>query len=206
MEFPHAKLLVFAKAPVAGQVKTRLIPTLSPEQAAQLHSQLVTHTLTTATAENLCPVELWCANDINHPFFEACQMNFNIKRQQQPEGGLGERMSFALKTALTDTQYAIIIGTDCPTLNTDNLRQAFRALSDKKDAVITPAEDGGYVLIGAKKHSDTLFENIEWGTETVFKNTQQRLEKLNWNWTKLETLWDLDRPEDLVRYKKLIAH
>ena len=91
------------------------------------------------------------------------------------------------------------VGTDCPALEARDLRRAARALAGGCDAVIAPAEDGGYPLIGLRRVSPRLFENIAWGGPDVFARTAGQLDRLGWRWRRLRTLWDVDRPEDLAR-------
>ena len=122
------------------------------------------------------------------------------------EGDLGTRMALALESALAAGSPALLIGCDCPVLTPAYLREAAAALAEGNDAVFGPAEDGGYALIGAARSpSAQLFEDIAWGTSTVMQATRARLARGNWRWRELELLWDLDRPEDLLRWRQLRA-
>ena len=200
------RVLVFAKAPVPGQAKTRLAPALGERGAAELHRQLLTRALRTAIAAELGPVELWCAPDTHDPFFCACAEKFGLSLHDQGEGDLGMRMSRALESALADGAPALLIGSDCPALTAQYLRQAAAACGSGNHAVFGPAEDGGYALIGlARAPSATLFENIAWGTSTVMQQTRLRLQGLGWRWIELGALWDVDRPSDLPRLRRLLA-
>ena len=200
------RVLVFAKAPVPGQVKTRLAPALSEPAAAALHGQLVARTLRTALAAQTGPVELWCAPDAGDPFFAACAKAFDVILRDQGDGDLGTRMARALDASLESGVPALLIGSDCPALTAAYLRTAAAACSGGNDAVFGPAEDGGYVLIGlARKPSEQLFEHMAWGSATVMRETRLRLERLGWRWIELATLWDVDRPEDLPRLQQLLA-
>lgn len=199
-------ILVFAKAPVPGRVKTRLVSALGERGAAQLHRQLVRRTLRTAIAAATGPVELWCAPDASDPFFSACALEFGLKLRDQGEGGLGTRMARALEAALAERASALLIGSDCPGFTVDYLRNAAAACDGGKHAVFGPAEDGGYALIGlACPPSAALFENMPWGTATVMHETRRRLEGLGWRWVELAALWDVDRPEDLPRLRHFLA-
>ncbi len=203
MLFPDARILVFAKAPLPGHSKTRLIPALGEQGAADLHERLVKRTLITATEAALCPVELWCAGDMNHPFFRQCQAQFSIPLQQQRGADLGELMANALESALAHCRYAILIGTDCPATTADDLQAAFTALAQGNDCVLRPAEDGGYVLIGLSKPNHFIFQDIHWGSDKVMQATRERLKAIQWRWHELDTIWDLDRPIDLARLESL---
>jgi rSAM/selenodomain-associated transferase 1 len=198
--------MVFAKAPVPGRVKTRLAAALGERAAAELHRQLAERTLFTALAAGLGPVELWCAPGTNDAFFAACAKQHGVALRAQGEGDLGMRMARALEFALAEGSPGLLIGSDCPALTPEYLREAAAALVNGYDAVIGPAEDGGYVLIGlARSPATPLFEDIAWGSAKVMQETRTRLARLNWRWRELATLWDVDRPEDLPRLAQLRA-
>ncbi|MGH8710026.1 MAG: TIGR04282 family arsenosugar biosynthesis glycosyltransferase [Burkholderiales bacterium] len=199
----YCKLLVFAKAPVAGQVKTRLIPLLGAEGAAGLHEQLTRHALATALAARIGAVELWGAPSPRHAFFKRCAQEFGISLHAQSTGDLGERMFHAFEKTLRSKKYAVITGSDCPTLTVEDLQQAAEALKAGNDAVFCPAEDGGYVLIGLSLCSPLLFQDVVWSSPLVLQQTRVNLRKLNWRWRELDTLWDVDRPEDYHRLAEL---
>ena len=195
--------MVFAKAPEPGKVKTRLIPALGGEGAAALHRQLVEHALGIAHAASLGTVELWCAPDSSGVFFAACAARHGAGLREQGAGDLGERMRRALDGALANGTPGLLIGSDCPAMTPVYLREAAAALANGNDAVFGPAEDGGYVLIGAARSPPAeLFEGVAWGGATVMQETRARLERLSWHWHELPTLWDLDRPEDLARLER----
>lgn len=196
------KVLVFAKAPIAGQVKTRLIPLLGAEGAAKLHEKLTLRALETASQARLGKVELWCAPTTRHVFFERCQKRFGVELRAQASGELGQRLSHAFQTSLSRARQVLIIGSDCPALTRAHLRRARRLLRAGHDAVIAPAQDGGYVLIGLKRFSPRLFQNINWGSRQVMRQTRKHLAGRNWRWHKMECLWDVDRPEDYLRFTR----
>jgi len=197
VKFPNARIIVFAKAPVPGKCKTRLIPALGSQGAADLHTQLVHHTLNTVTSAKLSPVELWCAYDTNHPFFIGCDKQYPLAVKQQYGRDLGERMENSFRETLKTAPYAVLIGTDCPTLTKQDINDTLQALNDGSCCTLHPANDGGYVAIGLSKVSSRLFSNINWGQSSVYEETRQRLEQLEWPWKKLATHDDIDRPEDL---------
>ncbi len=193
-------LIVFAKAPIPGQVKTRL--ELDGEMAALLHSALVERTLDTAQRSGIAEIELCCAPDTTHSFFDACAEDFDVALSEQGEGTLGDRMLLALQDALEDHAAAIVIGSDCPALTGKHLTEAAAALSTH-DAVLTPAEDGGYVLIGATRTDPGMFDGVEWSSGRVLEQQRRNFTALGFQWHEMPTLWDVDRPEDLVRLKAL---
>ena len=203
-------LQIFAKAPVAGQCKTRLIPALGVQGAAQLHERLVRHQLATAqqwlrTTHAVSPtahIELWCAPDAQHPFFAACTQQLDVTLHIQTGPGLGARMWLALCSALAGGQRPVLIGTDCPCLNAVDISAAFAAL-DHADAVYAPAHDGGYVLTGLARAVPELFANIAWGTARVMAATRAaaRRTRRPARLAQLRTLHDVDTPADLARLK-----
>src|SRR5262245_2733908 len=198
-------ILVFAKAPVPGEVKTRLIPALGAAGAAALHARLVARTLATAAAAEVGPVELCCAPDATHPQLVELARAHGATLAAPGPGALGARMHAAFERVRTRAPAAIVIGSDCPPLAPEHLRDAARAFDAGYDATIAPAEDGGYVLIGLTHPAATLFERIEWGGPNVMAETRERLVALGLRWRELATLWDVDRPEDLGRLERLIA-
>ena len=191
--------IVFAKAPRPGMVKTRLVPLLGTEGAAALHARLVKRTLATARAAAFGTIELHCAPDADDPFFRFCGGHYGVTVAAQAEGDLGARMLAAFAAALASHPRALLIGSDCPALTARYLRRAERTLRDGADAVFGPCEDGGYALIGLTRTDARLFDGIAWGGADVMAETRARLGALGWHWRELETLWDVDRPEDYVR-------
>jgi uncharacterized protein len=198
--FPKSVIMVFCKAPIPGQVKTRLTPPLTGDEAAQLHCELTLKTLQTATHKRLCEVQLWCSPAINHPFFTALAQTYSVGLQLQQGADLGERMHHAFGQAFDSFSSAIIIGCDCPSLTNEDLEQALHLLTQGKPCVLAPAEDGGYVLIGLKQPEPTMFNNMPWGTDKVLELTRNRLQSLNMDYQEISTQWDLDTPDDLIRF------
>jgi rSAM/selenodomain-associated transferase 1 len=202
--------IVFAKAPVPGQVKTRLVPSLGAQGAATFYERMARHSLAIAIKASPGSVGLWCTPTIEHPFFENCIDEFKVALHLQCGGDLGKRMAHAFQETLKTSPYAILIGTDCPSLTLDDLRKAMTILREGRDAVIGPAEDGGYLLMGLRRYAPELFTGISWGKESVLEETRHRLRLLGWKWHELQERWDVDRPEDLERlrnegYVKLIS-
>ncbi len=199
MRFPQARLLIFAKTPMPGQVKTRLATRLGPVGAAKLYRRLLRRTLHIASGSSLCPVQLWCAPDTRHGFFQRCRRNYGIGLRRQQGADLGQRMHHALNTVLRQAPYAVLIGGDCPSLGEAELQAALMALAAGRDAVLGPAADGGYVLIGLRRSDGTLFRRIAWGNSAVLAATRRRLRRAGLDWVELPPGWDVDRPADLRR-------
>ena len=199
----EAVLIVFAKAPVPGRVKTRLAPLLGSEGAARLHAELVERAVATAAAAGSVAVELHAAPHARSRYFQGLARRYRVRLRAQTKRGLGERMRDALARALHGAEAAVLIGADCPVLRPADLRRAVRLLHSGADAVFAPTEDGGYALIGLRRISARLFSGIEWGGATVMAETRKRLRRLGWRWRELRTVWDVDRPEDYFRLKRL---
>ena len=198
-------LQVFARAPVPGQCKTRLIPALgAATAAAELHQCLVRHCLRAADAwQRATPharVELWCAPDIEHPFFAACAQDFNISLKPQTGPDLGARMWLALCGALARGERPVLIGTDCPWLDGNHISAAFTAL-EHAAAVFIPAHDGGYVLTGLARALPELYAGIAWGTGNVMAATREAAARIGASarLATLPPLHDIDTPADLAR-------
>lgn len=195
-------IAVFAKAPVPGETKTRLIPALGAEGAARLHAQLVHHALATAMNAAIGPVTLWCAPDTTHPFFVDAARRHGVARARQRGVDLGRRMHGAFEHHCPEAP-TLLIGTDCPMLTPATLREAAQRLWAGDAAVFIPAEDGGYVLVGLHQAESRLFEDVAWGGPTVMAQTRSQLHACALTWSELSVHWDLDRPEDLPRLNAL---
>ena len=205
-------IAVFAKAPVAGSAKTRLIPLLGEEGAAAAQCAMTLRTLTTACSAAPGQVSLWTAGQGDHPFFTDCTMRFEVAVHPQCAGDLGARMMDCLCRQLRRHTPVLLIGTDCPALTVADLRNAAQALQQSAHMVFTPAEDGGYVLVGAHDHGACAnldaafaqaFQGIDWSTSRVMAQTRARLTAIGWqpgrDWQELPMLWDVDTPADYLR-------
>ncbi|SDL37516.1 hypothetical protein SAMN05192555_10457 [Franzmannia pantelleriensis] len=192
-DFP---LAILAKAPVPGLAKTRLIPALGAKGAAMLHERLLRHTLKVAlAATDAKSITLWTALDHCHPVFQELADHHGIILRPQPEGDLGGRIHRALHAM---SQPGLLIGTDCPVITPSLLAHCYLALG-RADVVMLPAEDGGYGLIGVRHCDPRLFDAITWGTDAVMEETRKRITILGWQLSCPQTVWDIDRPEDLQR-------
>jgi len=193
-------LLVFAREPVPGQVKTRLIPAVGAEQATQIYQRLLRHALDAASRMEDGDVQLWCDTLDGGLHCLSLSDEFHFPLLQQSGADLGERMSVAIDQALRTHECVVIIGSDCPGYSQEYIQQAFNALSNH-DVVLGPADDGGYVLIGMNRPQPELFLAMPWGTDQVLAITRERLQKLDRTWFEMPVLRDVDRPDDLIFYK-----
>jgi uncharacterized protein len=191
---------LFAKAPVAGTVKTRLFPMLDPHDAATLHARMVEHAARMiAAARAAIPVscaELWCSPDATSELLLAIADRHGLIPRRQAAGDLGTRMRFALQSAMPG--HAILLGSDCPLLDAPVLVAADRALR-AHDAVFVPVEDGGYVLTGCRGVVPDCFAGIAWSTCEVMTQTRARMNAAGTRWMELPVLWDVDTAADLLR-------
>lgn len=199
------EVAILAKAPVAGWAKTRLIPALGAAGAARMHRRMVLRTLAVVAQAGLVPT-LWCAPSPAHRFFRALQASTSIDCKTQAEGDIGQRMHAAFVAhARRSTAPLLLIGSDCPIFSACHLRLAAQRLLSGDEAVVTPAEDGGYVLIGLQQPQATLFEGLAWSTSEVMAHTRQKLHAAGLRYSEMPTLWDMDTPQDLARWQAMAA-
>ncbi|MDT7043253.1 TIGR04282 family arsenosugar biosynthesis glycosyltransferase [Candidatus Nitronereus thalassa] len=190
-------LIIFAKAPLPGQVKTRLCPPLTPDEAASLHGSMVMDVAEhTRDIRNLDRF-LACTPSSEHGFFQTLAARYGVVLCEQVGNDLGQRMHNALAEVLSKGyRYALVIGTDIPTLSPKTYKDALFLLN-KHDVVIGPTHDGGYYLIGLKQPSPQLFQEVPWSTETVCALTQSKAATLGLTVGQLPTERDLDTFSDL---------
>jgi rSAM/selenodomain-associated transferase 1 len=192
MAMTVADIAILAKAPVPGFAKTRLIPAIGAHAAAVLQERLTERAIATARAAALGTTTVWCAPDITHRSFG----NLGVALRRQPNGDLGARMLATFQGTPT-----LVIGTDCPALTTAHLRDAATALT-AHDVVLIPAEDGGYVLIGARAPHPEFFAGMIWSVPTVLAETRRRIAAHGLSCAELPTLWDVDTEDDLARMER----
>ncbi len=190
-------IAVLAKAPVAGLAKTRLIPALGDQGAAELAAHLLEHACVQAVAAALGPVTLWATPDLLHQVWSRLQNQLGLALALQPDGDLGQRMAHAF---CCTSGPLLLTGSDMPGLDAAVLREAAAQLASH-DAVFVPALDGGYGLVGLRQALPTtlqvLFGGMTWSTPTVMVVTRQRLAAAGLRHAELPALPDIDEPADL---------
>ena len=191
------RIVIFAKAPVPGQVKTRLIPALGAAGAARLAYRMLLDTVGEAVAARLAIPELCTDPHPLEPEWEPFLPREQLRFTAQGEGDLGERMARAAKRTILVGEHVLLIGSDCPSLDRHRLREAALALQDH-DAIVHPTEDGGYALLGLRRFDPSLFEDIAWSTADVAAETVARILALGWTLHLGATLRDVDVPADLA--------
>ncbi len=206
------RIVIFAKAPQAGLAKTRLIAALGAQGAADLARRMLEQTLQTALAAGLGPVELCATPAPTDPAWRDVALPPGIVWSDQGSGDLGCKMARAARRVLDGGTPVLLIGTDCPQLDGAALQSAAAALQGSAaqddalqggtircgvDAVLIPAFDGGYVLLGLARFDPSLFAGIAWSTASVAGATLQRLQQLGWRLQIAPMLHDIDEAFDL---------
>lgn len=197
--------VVLTKAPIAGLVKTRLIPALGEQGACELYMQLLArleNTLKPLVVNNNCQVALWIAGDAEHEAFKSWSSIATFYKQHDSRDrgmDLGERMAMAVQSSLARGCIPVLIGVDVPDLTEKYLTNCLEQLR-LHDVVISPAEDGGYGLFGLKQFYSEVFKEKAWGTDTVFQQTQLDLKALEIKTAYLPKVWDVDEIEDVERF------
>ncbi|WP_316368183.1 TIGR04282 family arsenosugar biosynthesis glycosyltransferase [Candidatus Thiodiazotropha sp. CDECU1] len=195
-------ILIFAKTPAVGAVKTRLIPAIGEAAATQLYIRLLLRLVDWTCRQTPYATELWVTPDRGHPLWQQLAAEYELPIHLQQGDDLGARMGLATQQALTRHRHIILVGVDCPALALPHIEQTARWLSEGEEAVLGPAEDGGYVLLGLNSYHRRLFEGHNWGGGDVAASTRQVFSELGWHWRELAQLWDLDRPQDLERLQR----
>lgn len=205
---PRRHLLVFARDAAQGPVKTRLAPAVGMAGATAVYQRMLCDTLATASTVTAQTLTLWIDHPVPSAPLRALAGRFAMPIGIQSGPDLGARMYRALASALGSTpgggDCAVLIGSDCPEYDAPYLESAFAAL-DTHDAVLGPAADGGYVLIGLRRAVPVIFDGVAWGTDQVLQATRQRLRTLGWSWYELQTRRDVDEPRDLQHFPHLAA-
>ena len=195
-------IIIFAREPLAGQVKTRLIPALGAEGACHLYKQLLEHTLTTCIESALADIQLCITPESHTAYFNNLSQEKYFQLAIQSGEDLGKRMFNAIVSALKYYKKVLLIGTDCPFINADDLQQAINVL-DNYEMVFSPAHDGGYVLVGGKTIKAEIFSDISWGSDRVMQQTRNCLKNSGLSWYELATQYDIDIAKDLPQIESL---
>jgi uncharacterized protein len=199
-------LVVFAKPPVPGRVKTRLLGRLSPRQAADVHHACLQDTVALLAGVPACSRWLMVAGSKEEARVLAHEMGLGAGWNFCAQFGrdLGARLERAMgQLFAAGTRRVVVVGTDAPWIGPQRLRQALRWL-EADEVVIGPAADGGYYLVGARRPVGEIFHGIPWGRSQVMAATRRALEKSRIRFRLLRRDFDLDRPADLMRAKEML--
>ncbi len=193
-------IIIFAKAPIPGQVKTRLCPPLTQDEAASLHGSMVMDVVEHTRSLREFDIYLACTPSMDHPFFQTLAARHRLQLIEQVGEDLGQRMDHALTTILNrGYKYAVLVGADIPNLSGHTYKQA-KDMLQSKDVVFGPTKDGGYYLVGMKIPNPELFANISWSTDRVLSQSQAQAEKLGLAMSLLEPEYDIDTFDDLQAF------
>lgn len=192
-----ARVVIIAKAPIAGFAKTRLTPALGAEGAARLARRMLVHTVRTALEARVGAVELCVTPSPDHPVWKTLDLPDGLEWSEQGDGDLGARMARATERTTAAGAAALLIGTDCPGLTALHLRMATEALVDH-DVALVPTVDGGYALLALRRFHPCLFTRMPWSTDAVAFETLCRIGRLGWNVKSAQPLQDIDEPADLA--------
>lgn len=209
------RLIIFSRYPHPGSTKTRLIPALGAEGAANLHRKMAEHMVQQGrllrdrfdlsleihfTGGNLQQLQAWLGSDLHYQPQVTGSLGDRLKAALQPPVAVTPHFSDTEASPISDSQIShpvVIVGTDCPAISVELLERSFQAL-EQADLVIGPACDGGYYLIGLRQNYPELFEGITWSSDRVFQETIDIAQRQGLAWAELEPLPDIDRPEDLL--------
>lgn len=204
----QAEIIVFAKAAIAGQVKTRIAATVGHARATEIYIRLLNKAVLNAVAASkqaACSVSIHYDGPRDHPVFNCLANQYpELAFHPQISGNLGARMHAALEQALSSNEVTLIIGADCPALSPEIICDALRSVGRPNQFGFVPAIDGGYVLVASCASNPAVFSDIDWGTSRVMATTAQRLADNNIAWTQLEPLADVDTWEDYNKQKQLL--
>lgn len=196
-------LIAFVKAPIPGQVKTRLIPFLSAQTAAELYKAFLLD-LSRQIRSIQCDIKAIAYTPSDSEAKAQIRELLGCHLEFFPQSGgedLGQRLKAAAKWGYErKVERLLLIGSDSPTLPNEYIHQAFRAL-ENSEVVIGPSFDGGYYLIGLSKQADEIFEGICWSTSQVLTQSLQKIEKLKLKFSLLPPWYDVDQPEELALLK-----
>jgi uncharacterized protein len=196
------KLIVYARVPELGKVKTRLAASLGEPMALQVYRQLLEQVLrqmspATDVAKELCMAGV----DLDGECADLSR-RYGLSLGRQTSGDLGDRMGESFRIALQHHARVVLIGSDCPLLDEARIRWAFAEL-ERHPVVFVPVEDGGYSLIGLSRWIPELFAEVAWSTNTVMSVSREKLRQLGVSWSESEVLWDIDEPADWARWQKI---
>ncbi|EON90841.1 hypothetical protein MARLIPOL_17014 [Marinobacter lipolyticus SM19] len=202
---PESSVLVmqFSKWPEEGRVKTRLMPALGASGALAAHVRLSLEVLDNLIASGF-PIQFWWDRALDHAPEAAAPVLSKLDLAQITTGiqqgeNLGQRMEAALAQVLENHDKALVVGSDCPSVDPDYVRQAVAEL-DMSDVVLGPSNDGGYVMIGARRVVAGMLDGVNWGTGSVLDQTCTRMAGLGLSVSLLPPRWDVDEPEDWQRF------
>lgn len=195
-------LILLAKAPLPGRVKTRLSPPFTKREAAALYACLLEDTAREMAGLKRVRRYLFYSPPGSVRLFRRDPFSL-FEAHPQPGGDLGERMAAAFETAfMRGSGRTVLVGADCPVLSATLVRDAFRELASSAGAVFGPSDDGGFYLIGLSSPVPFLFRDVRWGTDTVLSEVTSRCREAGLSYSLLRPGFDIDTPEDVASFAR----
>lgn len=191
-------LVMFAKYPEMGKVKTRLSKDIGEEKAVAVYSKILSKLVSTHKGQNY-DFKIAFSPDSKEGSFKEM---FSVDLILQSSGNIGDRMRAVFYSMLDKYDKVVVIGSDTPNISSSDIEEAFLRL-DNADAVVGPAVDGGYYLIGMKEFTD-FFSGITWSTSSVFEDTTELIVEFHQKYELLEEKRDIDTADDLKEYPDLM--
>jgi len=202
-KYPDFRLIMMARAPVSGKVKSRLARTIGNRRAAGVYRNMLRTQISKLLAAKICPLELHVCAPVQHPLFMAMRRGGVVRVEQQRGNNLGSRMHHAIRSGLQRADAVILIGADVPGISVEQIRQVCTLISGQDELIIMPAEDGGYGLLAMRKVDAGLFRGVHWGSQRVCKQTVKRATQLGISYRLFSSCYDIDFQRDLARLRKL---
>ncbi len=200
--FPQARIVVFARVPQPGRVKTRLARGLGIIAATRAYRHMAELTISRLAAARLAPITVYCTPHTRSAFFHRWRSRYGVTLRQQHTGHLGRRMSMALATTLRQVEAAVVVGTDAPALGPSRVADALTQLHADADAAFVPCADGGYALVGTRAPRAALFRGVAWSTPRVMATTRTRLTVQGLSPAILDAVHDIDTAADWHRARR----
>lgn len=194
-------IAIFAKPPLPGKTKTRIAAIMGDDFAVNLSRAMLLDVIDEAKKVENSNIVIFCPPDADFSSFKFCGIDAIVKQHGKD---LGERMSNAFTRMFDEgVRKAIILGSDCVTISKSDIADTLFSLN-KNDAVFKPAKDGGYMLVALNKRQPMLFDNIQWGTSSVMRETIKKLRVAQIDYELLSYGFDIDEVEDLEDLKEFL--
>jgi rSAM/selenodomain-associated transferase 1 len=202
VKYPRGRIVLFARTPQVGRVKTRLAAGIGPEAAFDLYCALLEDSVRKATQAGVADVSLYVYPAVDSTFCRDLSDRYLLKVCQQHGRNLGERMTNAIGEQLREAEFVVLAGSDCPLIDKAYLEQAADRLAGGTSLLFGPADDGGYVMVGMSRLRKGVFENVAWGTAAVMAQTRNQCRLLGLKFEELPPLFDIDTLSDWERLQR----
>jgi len=193
---------MMARAPVVGQVKSRLAKSIGNRRAAGIYRNMIQTQISQLLAARICPLELHVCPRVQHPLFIALRRRGVVRVERQLGNNLGSRMLHAIQSGLKRADAVVLIGADVPGISAEQIRRVCERVSGQNELVIMPAADGGYGLLAMSRVEAGLFRGVDWGTYRVCQQTVRRATQLGIRYRLFSSCNDIDYQRDLPRLQE----